>query len=131
VPDVAFMYDSGLIDEGRFIGGLSPEELRRRLKPLIAKKLDCKDNDGKPIVHQPHQITFISFSPLPDHGDKLVVMQIFAYDWPDRLRNIDKRMAAIGEFVRKRLKLPEHSVDVSFIEIHRGSPGKAPAWINV
>jgi hypothetical protein len=40
-------------------------------------------------------------------------------------------MEPIGQFVRKRLKLPENTVDVSFVEIHRGSPDKAPAWINV
>jgi hypothetical protein len=128
---VLFTYDTGLVDDGRFIGGLGPKELRERLKPVIAKKMDCKDEQGNDIVHRPDQITFVLFQPLPDRGDKLVVMWILAYDWPDRMRNIDKRMTAIGRRVEKLLRLPERTVDCSFVKIHRGSEHEAPGWVNV
>ena len=131
MPDVSFAYDAGLVDEGRFVGGLAPAELRKRLKPHIARRMDCKDDEGNQIVHQAHQITFDSFGPLPDSGEKLVVIKIFAFDWPDRMRNIDQRMERIGIRVRKLLKLPENTVDVSFVKIHRGSADEAPGWVNV
>jgi hypothetical protein len=131
VPGIAFTYDAGLVDEGRFVGGLAPAELRKRLKPVIARRLDCRDEQGNLIVHQPHQIVFTLFQALPDSGEKLIDMQIFAYDWPDRMRNIDKRMEAIGRRVQKLLKLPEKTVDVSFVKIHRGSEHEAPGWVNV
>lgn len=131
MPDIDFFYDAGLIDEGRFIGGLAPADLRNRLRPIIAQRLDCLDDDGNTIVHQPHQIVFTSFAALPDTGEKLVVARIYGYDWPDRMRNIDKRMASIGKYIRKRLKLPENTVDVSFVKIHRRSSNEAPGWVNV
>ncbi len=131
MPDVNLAYDSGLIHEGRFVGGLSPAEFREKLRMHISIRMFCLDDDGNPLVHLPHQITFIGFAPLPDSGEKLVVMQIFAYDWPDRMNKIDRNMRSIGKRVRQLLKLPENTVDVSFIKIHRGSPDEAPGWVNV
>ena len=132
MPDVNLAYDAGLIDEGRFVGGLSPAEFREKLRAHVAIRMFCLDDEGNPLVHLPHQITFIGFSPLPDSGgDKLVVIQIFAYDWPDRMKRIDRNMKSIGKRVRQLLKLPEGTVDVSFIKIHRGSSDEAPGWVNV
>ena len=126
MPDVAFFYEDKLVEDGLFPYGKKPEELRERLKPEITKQMDCRDASGRFIVHTPEQITFVSFEPLPDSGDKMVVMQIFAYDWPDRMRNIDKRLKEIGFKIQALLALPAHTVDISFIPIPRQG-----GWVNV
>lgn len=131
MPDVAFFYEAKLVEDGLFPREKTPSKLRGQLKPRIAAQLDCEDEAGHPIVHLPEQIVFVTFAPLPDGGDKMVIMQIFCYDWPDRMRNVDKRMKKIGETARRLLALPPGTVDVSFVKIHRGSENEAPGWVNV
>jgi hypothetical protein len=130
VPDIFFGYNPRLVEGGMFPGDLTGEQLREMIKPVAAKQLSCKDERNQPIVLKEHQINFIGFSPLPDNGEKMVVVQIFGYDWPDLLRNIDERLGGIGKHVRRLLRLPEQTVDLSFIKIHRGSANEGRGWIN-
>lgn len=131
MPDVLFGYDEGLVTEGRFHFELRPSKVRQRIRPIVAKQMDCLNDDGQHIVHLPEQIKFVTFGPLPDRDSKLIVMHVMAYDWPDRMRNIDERLKVIGFFVQQLLKLPQGAVDASFIPLPRETATQRSCWINV
>lgn len=129
MPDVNFWYAKSLSSSGRFAGNRTHGAVKSNIKTSVAMNMDCVDDKGKMVVHDPRtQITILTFAPIASSLNKLVVMHVLAFDWPNRMRNIDERLEAIGLSIRALLELPPGTVDMEFIAIKRKP---RPCWVNV
>lgn len=132
MPDVICGYNGSIARDGRFVAGRSSGTIQNHIKEFVAEQMDCLDDNGRVLVHSWRtHITVIAFGPAALAEGKLFAMQVFAYDWPDRMATIDDRLSRIGISVRDLLELPEDSVDVSFIKIQRPTATQRACWVNV
>lgn len=136
MPDIDFNYDSQLTRElGGFMinagkSTISALYLRDQIRPIVAEQMDCLKPDGELAKHTPEQIKFLSFAPFPDSGDAaLVAMRIYAFGWPDRMKDIDERLVRIVDGVRSLLELPKDTVDASFIELQHAFERQRSCWV--
>jgi hypothetical protein len=131
MPDLECFYYPSLMDDGRLPGKYTrPEDFKRFLKDVVARSMDCKDDEGELIVHTTRQIKILHFEPYadPDFTDWMVLI-IEAYDWPDRMLNIDERLGAIVEEVGAVLRTPADTVAASFRQLARPTRTQRTTWV--
>lgn len=123
MPDVKmFMHDS-----------LANDDVRDKVPDIVAEQMSCMVDgelyrldpreeidllifrDNETVDDGPYDITMVSRTD--------VIMEIAAYDFPDRMRNIGERISRIGERVKELLiseHVPEITVSITFIPIEQG-----------
>lgn len=92
MPDVKARFPRGRMnesDKSRFMDEVTLS---------VARRLECLDYDGSPVMLAPDEID-VFLEPY-DEGDvrlgSVFVIEITAYDYPDRMANIQERLGAIG-----------------------------------
>jgi len=125
VPDVHFWYSQSLFQD-------TPHYLiKRELQATVATYMDCFDEEGNWIEHDPHsQIDILTFATFDSGCTKDAVIQISAYDWPDRMLNIGERLKHIAEDVAELLPDERAPVAASFQPIPRGEYPQG-CWVKV
>lgn len=125
MPDVHFWYSKRVALSVRL------NHLEIGLKEIVAKRMDCFDDAGNWIEHDPlTQIDLLTFKAYDFGCTKDAVIQIVAYDWPDRMDNIGERLKGIAEDIAAMLPVKRGPVAASFIPIPRGEYPKG-CWVKV
>lgn len=131
VPDIFFWYAKDLTHGGQF-NKKSPGVIKCHIRKTVAENMDCLNDEGVMIRHNPHtQINIVEFEPITGFSVKKIIMSVEAYDWPDRMRNIDERLEEIGVYVRDLLGLGPGLTDLSFKRLARPTPTQRSCWVNV
>jgi hypothetical protein len=125
MPDVHFWHSQSLFQN------TPGYQIKKKLQEIVAKHMDCFDDDGNWIQHDPYtQIDILTFAAVESGCTKDAVIQITAYDWPDRMRNIGERLRNIAEDVAKLLPAERGPVAASFHPIPRGEYPQG-CWVKV
>ncbi len=123
MPDVKmFMHDS-----------LASDDVRDKVQDIVAEQMSCTVDgeyyqldpreeidllifrDNETVDDGPYDITIVSRTN--------VILEVAAYDFPDRMSNIGERITRIAEVVKELLTSeldPEVSVSITFIPIEQG-----------
>ncbi len=125
MPDVHVLYRELLFQPQNASG------IQRRLQDATAEQMDCLDDDGTPIVHDPRtQIDILTFQPISGLSSKAAAIQVLAYDWPDRMRNIAERLANIGMAFAEAVGDVRGDIAMSFVPLPRGEFPRG-CWVKV
>lgn len=120
MPDVHFWYSSSLFQD------VPEHEVKKRLQEIVALHMDCFDDKCNWIKHDPAtQIDVLTFAPIDSGSSKDIVMQVVAYDWPDRMRNMKDRLTNIGSGVAELFPAERGEIAVSFV------PLPVDCWVKV
>lgn len=136
MPDVEVRYMPRMLNTGtgEFGFARNPITVVNFLELLceeVAKSMDCLDDNGQQIVHDPYlQIAVPVFEPIAGKSRRSLLISVIAYDWPDRMFNIEERLGCIGERMRKACGLAEGNVAVTFHPLPRG-PYPGGCWVSV
>ena len=102
------------------------------LAKKVAQEMDCLDDDGNQITHDwETQIAIPVFEPITGRSWRSLLIVISAYDWPDRMANINKRCERVGIRMRSLWGLGKDQVSVSFDPLPRGSTPEGGCWVSV
>ena len=116
MPDVHFRYSPRLravIADGK--------SFQADLAGVVAGEMDCLDDEGNLITHDPKtHIKFPVFEVFTGAFTDLVGMDILAYDYPNRLVDMPRRLKRITAWVRDELDLGPNTVSANFIPIPVG-----------
>lgn len=125
MPDVHFWHSQSLFQN-------TPEyQTKKKLQRIVAKHMDCFDDDGTWIEHDPEtQIDVLTFAAIDSGCTKDAVIQVSAYDWPDRMRNIGERLKNIGLDIATLLPAARGDIAASFLPIPRGEYPQG-CWVKV
>lgn len=125
MPDVHFWYSASLFQD-------TPEyKTKTELQRIVAKHMDCFNDEGTWVAHDPDtQIDVLTFVAIDSGCSKDAVIQVSAYDWPNRMENIGERLKNIALEVAELLPAEQGDIVASFLPLPRGNYPQG-CWVKV
>ena len=118
MPDIKLWYDGSI--------PMEPMEFKSVFMEVVARQLSCKNEDGEHLPLDPRtDIDFTIFDELAGPATAKVIIEIAAFAYLDRMRNLSHRLELIAEWVRDDLGLEPGSVSITFIKVEHD------CWIKV
>ena len=135
MPDVTIIMPSELF-ESSTSQVETGAEMRLPVGESVITNLHCRDDDGNelPKMNPIENVNFhlITYGENGDdyelHSSTPVIVKVGAFDYTRRMENIDERLAAIGETIRKLLGLEPDSIGITFGHV-RQKP--RPCWVKI
>lgn len=97
-----------------------------QLAKVVAEQMSCKV-DGEFYSLDPNdEVDITVVANIAGQSGATALVEIAAYNFPDRMQNIDERIGNIGLAIKKILSLKdEHRISVTFIPVRQG------CWVKV
>lgn len=96
---------------------IQKEELKAAVRYITAAEMTCKKPDGEVMIIEPEMVD-VTIVEVPqenlDWGDTGALLEVGAFDFEDRMRNIDERMKAIAIETRRVLPIGDKHVSWTF-----------------